>query len=153
MKIPMVRWPSLIVRFCQKPAGDQRLLVEALFFLGLSRIATATLPFRMLMAWTGRRRSGTDYKRTDTETVERIGQAITLAARRAPFRAVCLQQALAAQEMLRRRGLKTTIHFGVAANDRRGIDAHAWVTHDDLTVIGDGPGRFTPIATFTSDRQ
>ena len=58
-----------------------------------------------------------------------------------PFRAVCLQQALACQIMLRRRGVEARLHYGVAIGER--LEAHVWVSVGNRIVIGEEEaGRF-----------
>lgn len=65
-----------------------------------------------------------------------IGWAVTSAARYVPFRAVCLQQALAAHAMLRRRGIPSVMHFGVARGADDSLQAHAWLDASGVQVTG-----------------
>ncbi len=63
------------------------------------------------------------------------GFAVGAAARRARFRAVCIERGLAAQAMSRRRGVETTFHYGVAKRDGD-LAAHVWVTWQGQDVVG-----------------
>lgn len=76
-----------------------------------------------------------------------VGRMVARVARLAPTRAVCLQQALATHRMLRRRGHKTAVMFGVARPDGTGasdgldandadIVAHAWVEAHGVIANG-----------------
>lgn len=70
-----------------------------------------------------------------------VGRAIEAVGRRVGFRAVCLQRALAARRMLRRRGIASTVHFGLRRKGgqdraRAGLGAHAWTTVGDVVVTG-----------------
>lgn len=48
--------------------------------------------------------------------------------------ATCLTRAMAAQEMLRRRGMESEIRVGVALEG--GFRAHAWLVRDGETLMG-----------------
>ena len=48
---------------------------------------------------------------------------------------MCFQQGLAAQLMLRRRGIPSVLYYG-AAQDGSGLHAHVWVRDGDIDVIG-----------------
>ncbi len=67
-----------------------------------------------------------------------------------PWTSKCLDQALAAKIMLARRGIGTTVYFGVRKNERGELAAHAWLRSGSVYVTG---GRirddFTIINTFT----
>ena len=74
---------------------------------------------------------------------------MTRAARHVPFRAVCLPQAIAAKAMLRRRGINSVLHFGVAKRSDQSLDAHAWLDAAGIAVTGFPVGaEFTEIACF-----
>ena len=79
--------------------------------------------------------------------VTSVRWAIVVAARHVPWRAMCFQQGLAAQFMLRRRGIPSVLYYGVAGND--GLSAHVWVRDGDTNVIGgEIASRFALLATF-----
>lgn len=61
-------------------------------------------------------------------------------ARRAPFRARCLPRAMAAQWMLRRRGVRSRVVFGVRRGGapEPGLEFHAWLIVAGECVIGAG---------------
>jgi hypothetical protein len=69
-------------------------------------------------------------------TARAIGWAVKSAAPFMPFRSVCLQQAMAAQAMLRRRGIASVMHFGASPSDARAIEAHAWLDAAGVKVTG-----------------
>lgn len=72
-----------------------------------------------------------------------IGRMVERVARVAPFKAVCLQQAIATQKMLRRRRIEASINFGLKhsqyhdASDGSERAAHAWVIAGQTVVNGD----------------
>ena len=75
---------------------------------------------------------------------EEIGHVVEVVGRCLPFRALCLQQAIAVRRMLTRRGIPAVVYLGVARDraDRAQADlgqaAHAWVAVGSRVVSGDG---------------
>ena len=65
-----------------------------------------------------------------------ISWAVTRAARYVPVKAVCLPQAMAARLMLKRRGIRSVIHFGAAKGTEKPFDAHAWLDAAGVEVTG-----------------
>src|SRR5262249_28593518 len=87
---------------------------------------------------------------TRVNRVRRIRWAIIATASRVPWRAVCFQQGLAAQMMLRRRNIPSVLYYG-AAQGRGGLSAHVWVRDGNVDVIGgEMAHRFAVLATFPS---
>lgn len=116
--------------------------VEAALALLLARLLTRLVPascwLRFLDTAAG---SGTDATvlAGDGQPLPReLGRAVEKVARHLPFRVRCLPQAMAVQWMLRRRGLRSTLVFGV----RRGMAAksalefHAWLMVGGECVVG-----------------
>lgn len=68
--------------------------------------------------------------------VEDIGWGIRATAPFMPFQSLCLQQAMAAQAMLRRRGIACRMHFGAGRNGTGAMIAHAWVEAAGIEVTG-----------------
>ena len=86
--------------------------------------------------------------------VQRIRWAIITTAARVPWRALCFQQGLAAQLMLRRRGIPSVLYYGAAQDDGNGLYAHVWVRDGDVDVIGgEIAHRFAILATFPPQNQ
>ena len=72
----------------------------------------------------------------DAEIARAVGRAISSAARRLPFEFLCLPRALAAQAMLRRRGIATSLYLGVRREGESVMEAHAWVDAAGIGVTG-----------------
>jgi len=84
---------------------------------------------------------------TNREDVQRIKWAVAAAARILPWNPVCLPQAVAAQWMLRRRGIPSTFYLGTDPANQ--YAAHAWVRAGRIVVTGgDDPRRYTVVSTF-----
>lgn len=84
-----------------------------------------------------------------------VGSAVQRAAQVVPFKAVCIEQTLAASMILRVRGVPATAYFGVhrdpdqRLSDPRGFNAHAWLRAGALVIIG-GPdvSDYIPLSYF-----
>jgi hypothetical protein len=118
--------------------------------LAIAGFAIAVLPFRNIGILAGRSIPPLKIRRqTHLNRVRRIRWAISASAARVPWRALCFQQGLAAQLMLRRRGIPSVLYYGAAQDDRDGLSAHVWVRDGDVDVIGgEIADRFTILATF-----
>ena len=124
--------------------------MEAVLWLGVAGVAIAILPFRNLGLLAARPiRGQKPPAQLRLEKVRQIRWAILAAAKRVPWRAVCFQQGLAAQFMLRRRGIPSVLYYGAAQDDRTGLSTHVWVRDGDLNVVGGEIAyRFAILATF-----
>jgi hypothetical protein len=142
-----VRRPRLFrriaLRFARLPSRRKSLIVEAVLWLALARIALVAVPFRHLAARFGTvanaqaALSPTGRSEPQEATARDIGWAVTRAARYVPFRAVCLPQAIAAKAMLDRRDVPSTMHFGVKKPDGgAALMAHAWLDAGTIEVTG-----------------
>jgi hypothetical protein len=123
----------------------QALVAEACASMFVARMILLILPFPKVA-----RRLGDFVAPADPRVAERaaattpdeaatartIGWAVRSAAPFMPFRSVCLQQAMAAQAMLRRRGIGSVMRFGASPNDKRAIEAHAWLDAAGVKVTG-----------------
>jgi hypothetical protein len=143
-------WSNLL-RFLQFPVARKLLLLEALYFLAVARLAMFLLPFRRVATWLGT--VGAETPQTAAEEFIRqareIAWAIAVLARRVPWDSRCLAQALAGTAMLRRRSLEGTVSFGAGRDGESKFSAHAWLRFGPLMVTG-GPGhdRFQLFTTF-----
>ena len=146
------RATSLITKFFQLPRYDRLLLLEATLLLAIAALAIAVLPFRYLGFVAARRTRRPKRPRyTRSMEVRRVRWAIVTTARWVPWRALCFQQGLAAQSMLRRRGVPSVLYYGAAQDDRSGLVAHVWVRDGDVEVVGgEIADRFAILATFPS---
>jgi hypothetical protein len=145
---------SLVKKFFRLPRHDRLLLVEATLWLAIAGFAIAVLPFRQVGRLAARpMRRSEPRPQARLREARRIRGAIVVAARRVPWRAMCFQQGLAAQFMLRRRGVPSVLYYGAAANAAGGLSAHVWVRDGDVDVIGgEIASGFAQLATFPPQR-
>ena len=128
---------KVLRRFRRLSWQDRLLLLEAILFLAFARLAISVLPFRhvgSLAARPIRQRELPHQARLNK--VQRIRWAIIGTAARVPWRALCYQKGLAAQLMLRRRGIPSMLYYGAAQDDRSGLHAHVWVRDGNIDVVG-----------------
>jgi hypothetical protein len=127
----------------------RRFLAEAAVALTVARLAVRFLPPAWVFARVGRfpRR----IKRFRSEEIEWISWAVETAGSSPRIQALCLPRAIAAQSMLRRRGIASRLCLGVARRANR-LVAHAWVEiGQDIIVGGVEAHGFTKIAQFGKD--
>jgi hypothetical protein len=128
-------------------AGNVRLLAEALPALLLASAAIRLVPFRRLAARASR--SGKLGGEAEEALLRKLRWSVEAWAARVPWRALCFERGLAVHRMLRRRGVPSVLHYGVAREAGGGLAAHVWVTVGGRPVIGgDEAPRFACVARF-----
>jgi hypothetical protein len=126
--------------------ADYALLGEALATLAFASLAIKFVPFRKLTETVSRppRRA-----RSSTVDLRRLRWSVEAWRRRVPWKAVCFQSALCLQAMLRRRGVASVMHYGIAKEADEALKAHVWLSADGEIVIGgEEAPRFACVATF-----
>ena len=127
----MVRAGPLI-RFNRLSRERRRLLLRALVALTAASAAVAFLPFRRAIRW-----GSVPLGSAANGSIEDIVSAVEAAARRVPWRTVCIEKSLAVQRMLRSAGVDAVLHYGARNHAVQGkLEAHVWVTVADRAVIG-----------------
>jgi hypothetical protein len=122
------RWRAL-------PASRRWLLLEAFATLLAARSSLVLLPVRWIFRWLEsppRHPAVSD----DAGIVESIRWAVLTVARYGPLSFVCFPQALAAHAMLRRRGIRSIMHYGVRRSADRRMRAHTWLEVDHRMLLG-----------------
>lgn len=107
---------------------------EAAAALALAAIALRLLPFRTIVKMMNVEARGPRAIEASSATAA-IQRAVRRASRRVPWRTVCFHEGLAAHWMLRRRGFRSQVHYGLRQGQGR-LSAHVWVSLDDQIVIG-----------------
>lgn len=137
----------------RRTVGDVLLALEALALLGFFRVALRLVSVRRILRGMTRQASDGGEHDPDDRTIAeavRVRWAVLAVTRHSPARFVCFPQSLATYVMLRRRGVASTIVYGVARSPEGELLAHTWVTIGDRIVIGgEGSGGFTPIDRWT----
>jgi len=77
---------------------------------------------------------------------EQVVWAVARASHFIPGANRCLPRAMAAHVLLRQAGHSSELRIGVALDERKKLQAHAWVESRGKVIIGDTDlGRYTPL--------
>ena len=129
----MLKSASTFLRLGQ---GQRKLLLEALMALMAASLMIRFLPFRRIARAADRLIGRTPVGDEQSRIVRHCRWAVRSWARRVPWRAVCFQKGLALHIMLRRRGIPSVLHYGVAQDNDRGLTAHVWVSWAGHAIEG-----------------
>jgi len=126
-----------LYKFLRLPFQKKMLCLEAAFFLLTSRLALQCLPFRLIQRFMNRAPKQPQLQGEERKRMrEDIRWVISGMANHLPGETVCFPQGLAAQEMLRRRNIGTTLYFGATAKAGISLKSHVWVQDGEAAVIG-----------------
>jgi hypothetical protein len=124
--------------------------MEAIGLLLLARLALTFASFERIAQW-----ASVDFRPPAPAPGERdrirrgVRSAVTRSARHVPWKAVCFDEGLAAQHMLRRRGIASDLYFGVERKPDGHLGAHVWVRDGEIDIVGgEGAKRFKPLVHF-----
>jgi hypothetical protein len=121
-----------VTRLYRLTSARRKLLMRALLMLSAASAAVALLPFRRAIRFGSvARQSGEQLLVADCIW------AVRAAAKRLPWRTVCIEQGLTAQRMLRRAGIDAVLHYGARREPGFGkLEAHVWVTVAGRAILG-----------------
>lgn len=127
---------QLLRRIRRLPPAARPYLVEAFVFLAAARFALWLLPFARL-TWFFERAPKHEIQGAERETIRKgVQWAIWEACFYLPGETMCFPRAIAAQAMLRRRGVRTTLYYGAAPLPTRKLRAHVWLQDGVVGVVG-----------------
>jgi hypothetical protein len=139
----------LLKRLAQLSWSEWGLLGETLFCLTKARVLVRVLPFPALAKRLGEHMAET--LKTDHPAQQPFLTSLTWTvgalSRRLPWRCQCLEQALAAMMLLRRRSIPHTLYLGARLQQGR-LEAHAWVRCGGRLVTGDHGKVFPVVSCF-----
>ena len=116
---------------------------EALGSIVLASLAIRLLPFTRVVALGGRPKRA----RGKPCDVAALRGPVRGWGGRVPWRALCFETAVALRMMLARRGVASTLHYGIAKEE--GLKAHVWLSVGGEVVIGGaGAAGFREVGTF-----
>jgi hypothetical protein len=113
--------------------------LEVLLTLVYARILTLLFPFKQVakkMAKPSRTISPQNDESKLLGRAVKFSQIVKSLSKKVPFRAMCFEQALSMQLLLKRRGLTSEIYFGVNTKKDK-LSAHAWCVYNDVTLTGE----------------
>ncbi|NQT91410.1 MAG: lasso peptide biosynthesis B2 protein [Lentisphaerae bacterium] len=145
-----------LLKFFRLPFRRQILCLEAVARLATYRVAVLVLPFKRLWAWFGLTPVSNDEADPSacTDLAREIGWTVRACAPHVPWECKCLVKAVTGYAMLRRRGIRATVHMGLAKDEEAGLRAHAWLVCGNAGLIGSRESQnFTTISLFTSQEM
>jgi hypothetical protein len=81
----------------------------------------------------------------------RLRWAIRVVAGRLPLRTKCIEMAVCMHAMLRRRGVASTLHYGIRRDDMGNLSAHVWLSSEGKVLLGgETAAQFACVATFAA---
>nr|HEV7954946.1 lasso peptide biosynthesis B2 protein [Candidatus Acidoferrales bacterium] len=133
-----------LAKFLRLPTAEKFLLLRTVILVAAIRLGLWVLPFRVVQRFTFKARKTKQTK----YSVEQFIWAVRATSRYVP-RATCLTQAMAAQALLLRAGYTPKVKIGVAKNDKKLFEAHAWLVLGDQVLIGGTEvERYTALTVF-----
>ena len=118
-------------KFASVSAPERQLLLQTALVVGAIRVALWLFPFSTVQRLASRA-SGNAHQ---SHPVKRVVWAVRAVSRCVPA-ATCLTQAMAAQFLLARSGYASRVQIGVAKDNVRGFEAHAWLVHEESILLG-----------------
>ena len=132
---------------------EQLILFEALFYLGLARLALLTVPFKYIAPHLGQQMEQKDIQKSSLSPsgiARQIAWAVDVMSRRTPWESACLAQAIAGKFMLKRRSLTSWLYLGTKKDDADKFIAHAWLqSGNEILLGGAGSESFTALSVFS----
>lgn len=141
---------SHLKKFFNLPFSDKRLFIEAVFTSFLVKIMVTLLPMRWYSGMLGNRHQLSPEKDIpgNNPVLFKIARAIVRCRKAVHWQNRCLVEAITAKKMLGRRGLQSTLYFGIAKENEKMI-AHAWLRCGSMIVTGkQGMQKFVVVDTF-----
>ena len=142
---------SLLGKIVRRQPAELLLVIEAWLLLAWFRASLVFVPVRKIIGSITRGTVPECAVTTDiTGLTRRVQWAVSAAARHSVVEFVCFPQALAGYSMLRRRGVASTIVYGVSRSRGGELMAHTWLTVGDKTLLGgEAAPEFTPLERWT----
>jgi len=142
---------KLLREFLLLSTADKWLLIKAALLLEVIKLSMRLLPFQTLRRLSART-AGAPVRRArspDHASVDKVVWAVEVATQHTLGVKTCLNQALATQILLARRGYPALLYIGATKGKGGQFQAHAWVESQGKVVIGgSGLERFVPLAVL-----
>ncbi len=126
-----------IKRFFLLTTAEKVFFCQAVCLLAYSRLVLHRMPFQKLidpaMASSSRGSICPASRKIPLASMIRL---FARACRYVPF-STCLSRAIAAQRLLRSYGVFPTLHIGVARQEGKELEAHAWLSLEGNIILGD----------------
>jgi hypothetical protein len=146
---------TLLGKVVRRGPAEWLMAAEALVLLAVFRVCLAMLPVRQIIGAITQGKAGAQagwayVAESDVAAARRVQWAVSAAARHSAVEFVCFPQALAGYTMLRRRGVRSTVVYGVARSPEGELLAHTWLMVGERMVLGgEAAGEFTAVERWS----
>lgn len=126
------------------------LMLETFFYLGWARLQILR-PFSKVAKTLGDSMQETPNASIPNNIPElkNIANAVAIISKYTWWESKCLVRAVACMNMLKRRGIESTLYLGTAKDESGNMIAHAWLRSGPFYVTGkEGMERFTVVGKF-----
>jgi hypothetical protein len=120
----------------RRTVADYLLATETFLLLTLATALIRVAPFQIITWSAGLRVVDCTDQANRAQTIARVRRVVPACARRLPWHPQCFPQGLAAQWMLHRRGVGSTLHCGAARDEGGVLIAHVWVSYEKEPIVG-----------------
>lgn len=142
----------LIIKYRRLSREEKKIFWLSFRYLFSAFIKTSFFPMKSYV-----KNLGTHNKESDQdECIEnndillKLKSGIRRTSKYAPFKSKCLQQAYAGKIILNQKQIPSTIYFGVAKDEKKGLKAHAWLRSGNKIICGEkGMNQFTVVSFFS----
>ena len=126
---------------------NRLLVLEAIVALLPAALAVRFMPFARVVE--GRRKVS---RRRGSADPRRLARMVEIARGKVPWRAKCFESALCLRAMLRRRGIPSTLHYGIGSAEDGALNAHVWLSvGGEVMIGGENAAQFACVATFSNE--
>ena len=127
-----------LLKFAGLANEEKLFFLKAILRMGYYRLALKLKPLQTLLEETKNKAETKQRNKQTNLSALRAARLANIAGKLVPL-ATCLSKTLAGHTLLAEQGHMTIIHIGVAKDDKAGFEAHAWLTYNDIIVLGSLP--------------
>lgn len=130
------------------PEKEKKLFFEAYFISLKVRIGLVLHSFNKYSEKLGEKgKMSNAQPDIDNILLNEIKYAIKRAVKYSLWRNKCMEQAITAKRMLSKRGIDSTIYFGVRKNNEK-LEAHSWLKMGDVFIVGEKQSDAYTVVSF-----
>lgn len=134
----MNKTATALTIFLDKPLSQKLLLIRIFLLLNVAGAANLLLPFKVYARFLGEinSESARNPQDIDWQYVDRVSQHIKNVSKVSPVEFKCLVQATVGKVLLAKKGMESTLYFGVKKDAIQNLKAHAWLRVGPKIVLG-----------------
>ncbi len=144
--------PGLISRFFKLNRSERNLFLLTFTKTSIISILIFCVPRRIVLRKIGVLgvESIPEIPEENQIIVQQVVKSIQRTVRYTPWKTSCFAKAISAKDILKRKGIKSTLYLGVGKDGLNKLTAHAWLRCGSVIVTGkEEMHRFTVVAFFT----